>query len=104
MRDSLTLGRIAGIQIGVNWSWLVVFALIVWTLYSGIFPETNPGLSVGAGVARTLRAISRRIFQRRTISHAVASSATINQKWKARGTARTSSFGRSEIESNEAAP
>ena len=45
MRDSLTLGRIAGIQIGVNWSWLVVFALIVWTLYSGIFPETNPGLS-----------------------------------------------------------
>ena len=45
MRDSLTLGRIAGIQVGVNWSWLVVFALIVWTLYSGIFPETNPGLS-----------------------------------------------------------
>ncbi len=44
MRDSLTLGRIAGIQVGVNWSWLVVFALIVWTLYSGIFPETNPGL------------------------------------------------------------
>jgi Zn-dependent protease len=45
VRDSLTLGRIAGIQVGVNWSWLVVFALIVWTLYSGIFPETNPGLS-----------------------------------------------------------
>jgi Zn-dependent protease/CBS domain-containing protein len=45
VRDSLTLGRIAGIQVGVNWSWLVVFALIVWTLYAGIFPETNPGLS-----------------------------------------------------------
>jgi Zn-dependent protease/CBS domain-containing protein len=42
--DSFTLGRIAGIRIGVNWSWLVVFALIVWTLASGIFPETNPGL------------------------------------------------------------
>ena len=45
MRDSFTLGRIAGIQVGVNWSWLIVFALIVWTLYSGIFPDTNPGLS-----------------------------------------------------------
>jgi Zn-dependent protease/CBS domain-containing protein len=45
LRDSLTLGRIAGIQVGVNWSWLVVLALIVWTLYSAIFPETAPGLS-----------------------------------------------------------
>jgi len=42
--DSITLGRVAGISIGVNWSWLVVFGLIVWTLYAGIFPETNPGL------------------------------------------------------------
>jgi Zn-dependent protease/CBS domain-containing protein len=44
LRDSFTLGRFAGIQVGLNWSWIVVFALIVWTLYSGIFPETNPGL------------------------------------------------------------
>ena len=29
---TLQLGRIAGIRIGVNWSWLVVFALIVWSL------------------------------------------------------------------------
>ena len=48
MRDSFTLGRFAGIPVGVNWSWLVVFALIVWTLYSGIFPSTNPGLENGA--------------------------------------------------------
>ncbi len=51
MRDSFTIGRFAGIQVGVNWSWLVVFALIVWTLYSGIFPETNPGLATGAYAA-----------------------------------------------------
>jgi Zn-dependent protease len=43
MRDSLTLGRIAGISFGVNWSWVMVFALIVWTLATGIFPSTNPG-------------------------------------------------------------
>jgi Zn-dependent protease/CBS domain-containing protein len=47
VRDSLTLGRIAGIRIGVNWSWLVVFALIVWTLSQSIFPNQNPGLSDG---------------------------------------------------------
>ena len=41
MRDSLTLGRIAGIRFGVNWSWAIVFALIVWTLATGIFPSTN---------------------------------------------------------------
>jgi len=47
MRDSLTLGRIAGIRFGVNWSWAIVFALIVWTLATGIFPSTNPGHDQG---------------------------------------------------------
>jgi Zn-dependent protease/CBS domain-containing protein len=45
VQDSFTLGRIGGIRIGLNWSWLVVFALIVWTLATGIFPSQNPGLS-----------------------------------------------------------
>jgi Zn-dependent protease len=45
METSIRLGSIRGIEIGVNWSWLVVFALIVWTLATGIFPDQNPGLS-----------------------------------------------------------
>jgi len=48
MGDSIQLGRIFGVRIGINWSWLVVLALIVWTLAEGIFPETNPGLSGGS--------------------------------------------------------
>jgi Zn-dependent protease/CBS domain-containing protein len=51
MWSSVRLGRIAGIEFGVNWSWLVVFALIVWTLASGIFPSTNPGLSKATHIA-----------------------------------------------------
>jgi Zn-dependent protease/CBS domain-containing protein len=51
MGASLTVGRIAGIRIGIHWSWIVVFALIVWTLASGVFPETNPDLSDGAHFA-----------------------------------------------------
>jgi Zn-dependent protease/predicted transcriptional regulator len=53
---SIELGRIFGIRIGINWSWLVVFALIIWTLASGIFPETNPGLSDGTYVAMAIAA------------------------------------------------
>ena len=45
MHANLQLGRIAGIRIGVNWSWIVVFALIVWTLASAVFPSQNPGLA-----------------------------------------------------------
>ncbi|HEX5470058.1 MAG TPA: site-2 protease family protein [Gaiellaceae bacterium] len=51
MRDSLTLGRIAGIRFGVNWSWLIAFALIVWTLATGIFPHENRGYGQGVYVA-----------------------------------------------------
>jgi Zn-dependent protease len=54
MNSSLRIGRIAGIEIGVNWSWLIVFALITWSLYSGVFPETNPGLSDGTYLAMAL--------------------------------------------------
>lgn len=44
MNDTFRLGRIAGIPIGLNWTWLFVFALFVWSLASAVFPSTNPGL------------------------------------------------------------
>ena len=51
MNPTFQLGRIAGIRIGVNWSWLIVFALIVWSLASVVFPSQNPGFSDGAYLA-----------------------------------------------------
>jgi Zn-dependent protease len=45
MGDSIRLGRILGIPIGINWSWILVFGLIVWSLATGVFPATNPFLS-----------------------------------------------------------
>ena len=42
---NVKLGEVAGIRIAVNWSWLVVFTLIVWTLADGVFPSQNPRLS-----------------------------------------------------------
>jgi Zn-dependent protease len=51
VNTSIRLGTIRGIEIGLNWSWLVIFALIVWTLATGVFPDQNPGLSDGTYVA-----------------------------------------------------
>jgi Zn-dependent protease len=44
MTSSFKLGRLAGVEIGIHWSWLLIFALIVWSLGGAVFPETNPGL------------------------------------------------------------
>jgi Zn-dependent protease len=54
MNPSISLGRIAGVRIGINWSWLVVFALIAWSLESSVFPDQNPHLSHAAYVGMAL--------------------------------------------------
>jgi Zn-dependent protease/CBS domain-containing protein len=56
VNPSFELGRVAGIRIGVNWSWLVVFALIVWSLDTAIFPTATPGRSDGTYLAMSLAA------------------------------------------------
>jgi Zn-dependent protease len=45
MNGNLTLGRLGGVQIRINWSWFIVFALIVWSLAATVFPSQNPELS-----------------------------------------------------------
>jgi Zn-dependent protease len=40
---SIRLGRLFGIEIGFNWSLLFVFALISWTLATGLLPQDVPG-------------------------------------------------------------
>ena len=45
LSGNISLGRIGGVEVRVNWSWLVVLALIVWTLADGVFPSQNPRLS-----------------------------------------------------------
>jgi len=43
MKSSLRLGRIAGIEIGIHYSWLLAFILIAWSLAQGFFPQNYPG-------------------------------------------------------------
>ncbi|MEU5567793.1 site-2 protease family protein [Micromonospora musae] len=42
MRASFRLGRVAGVPVGVNWSVLVIFALIWWGLAASQFPRSYP--------------------------------------------------------------
>ncbi|MFI5282661.1 MAG: site-2 protease family protein [Candidatus Dormibacterales bacterium] len=43
MAPSIRLGKLFGIEIGFNWSLIFVFALIAWTLATGILPQDVPG-------------------------------------------------------------
>ncbi len=47
MNENISLGRIAGIHVGFNWSLLVVVALIAWSLATGFFPVEVPGRAAG---------------------------------------------------------
>jgi Zn-dependent protease/CBS domain-containing protein len=51
MNGNLTLGRLGGVQVRIHWSWLVIFALIVWSLAATVFPSQNPDLSDGVHLA-----------------------------------------------------
>jgi Zn-dependent protease len=43
--STVTLGRVGGVEIGINWTWLAIFALIVWSLAGVQFPKDAPGRS-----------------------------------------------------------
>ncbi len=44
MRTSLHLGKIAGISIDVNWSWLIIFVLLTFSVATGWLPLASEGL------------------------------------------------------------
>ncbi|HSN68708.1 MAG TPA: site-2 protease family protein, partial [Thermoanaerobaculia bacterium] len=43
--NTLTLFRLGGFEVRIDMTWVIVFALIVWSLASGAFPDAYPGLS-----------------------------------------------------------
>jgi Zn-dependent protease/CBS domain-containing protein len=44
MRSAFRLFSIGGIEIGIHVSWLIVFALLTWSLAGGYFPAVIPGI------------------------------------------------------------
>ena len=43
MPSSITLARIAGIKIGIHYTWVFAFLLVSWSLAEGFLPSTYPG-------------------------------------------------------------
>ena len=42
MAPTIRLGKILGIEVGLNWSLVLIYALIVWTLATDVFPVDVP--------------------------------------------------------------
>jgi Zn-dependent protease/predicted transcriptional regulator len=40
---TLQLFKVAGVQVEIDYSWLVIFVLVLWSLSAGYFPEVYPG-------------------------------------------------------------
>ena len=72
MNENLSLGRIAGIHVGLNWSLLVVAALIAWSLATGILPSAAPGQVSGA--YWTAGIVSAFVFLASLLAHELAHS------------------------------
>jgi Zn-dependent protease/CBS domain-containing protein len=51
MRNSIRLGRVAGIEIGLHYTWIFAVVLIAWSLAVGYFPSVVPALGVGTYLA-----------------------------------------------------
>ena len=41
----ISLFKVAGVQVDIDFSWLLIFALILWSLSAGYFPQVYPGHS-----------------------------------------------------------
>src|SRR4051794_22764908 len=54
VNGNVRLGRVGGVEVRINWSWLVILSLIVWSLADGVFPSQNPGLSRGVHLAMAI--------------------------------------------------
>jgi Zn-dependent protease/CBS domain-containing protein len=72
MNENISLGRIAGIHVGLNWSLLVVVALITWSLAGNILPSAAPGQ--GSAAYWTAGVISALVFLVSLLAHELAHS------------------------------
>src|SRR5438477_1807592 len=72
MNENLSLGRIAGIHVGLNWSLLVVAALIAWSIATGILPAAAPDQTANA--YRTAGLVSAFVYLASLLAHELAHS------------------------------
>ncbi|MBA3852323.1 MAG: site-2 protease family protein, partial [Chloroflexi bacterium] len=72
LSNSIRLFRVAGIDVGVHYSWLVIFGLVTYSLGIGFFPQAVPGLP--AAEAWILGAIAAILLFASVLLHELAHS------------------------------
>src|SRR6266478_373367 len=78
MNENVSLGRIAGIHVGFNWSLLVVAALIAWSLATSLLPSASPGQTSGAYWGAGV--ISAFVFLASLLAHELAHSVVATRR------------------------
>ena len=75
--NGIDLFKVAGIQIAIDYSWIVIFLLVFWSLSAGYFPHECPGYGWGqylvVGVVATL------LFFASVVTHELAHSLVANR-------------------------
>ena len=58
MRSGIYIGKLFGIKIFIDWSWIFIFLLVTWSLAAGVFPSLHPdwgtGMLVGLGLVASI--------------------------------------------------
>lgn len=70
--NTLRVGRVFGIELKIDYSWFIVFALVAWFLAGRYFPMTHPGWSIG--VYWAMGAITALLFFASVVAHELAHS------------------------------
>lgn len=78
MNGGFHIGKIFGINIKADWSWLIIFALVTWNLSVGLFPVFHPDwsstLNWSLGIAASL------LFFASVLAHEIAHSLVAKSK------------------------
>lgn len=72
LRSGLHLGKVFGINVYIDWSWVFIFLLVTWNLAAGVFPSLHPQWSTLLDWATALAAAI--LFFASVLAHELAHS------------------------------
>lgn len=72
MGGGIRIGKIFGINIQIDWSWIFIFLLVTWNLAGSVFPSLHPDWS--AGLTWGIAIIAALLFFASVLAHELAHS------------------------------
>ncbi|MDD4924497.1 MAG: site-2 protease family protein [Dehalococcoidales bacterium] len=73
-RGSISIGKLSGIKINIDYSWFFIFLLVTWSLAGSYFPSAFPGWSIVQSIAAGL--ITSLLFFASVLAHELGHSIT----------------------------